>query len=365
MRAIVTRPGSGSAWLVDVPDPEIQEPDEVLVEMLRVGVCGTDRHVIHSPLRAARALPASGDYLVLGHEAIGRVMRVGESVESLREGDLVVPTVRRGCGLCPLCAAAQADLCSSGMYVERGIVGAHGFLSERIADRAENLVKVPAKFAAVGPLVESLCTPEKAIRRITSARAHLPLEGPLYGVARSLVTGSGPIALLAMLAFRLRGIETWLVARQPAGGPASEFAERSGAFYVALGDVDPEQPRARLGSFDAIVEATGAVELSVAMLGALAPNGVLDLVGGPPERKAVPIHANLLGAMVGRNLTVLGSVNANTGDWRAAIADLGAMLTRFPGVVEAMITHEFSMDNADVAFERVPGQIKAIIDLRR
>jgi threonine dehydrogenase-like Zn-dependent dehydrogenase len=139
--------------------------------------------------------------------------------------------------------------------------------------------------------------------------------------------------------------------------------EQSGATYVPLGEVDLEQPRARLGAFDAVIEATGAVELSVGMLGALAPNGVLDLVGGPPERKAVPIHAALLGAMVGRNLTLLGSVNANPDDWVAAVNDLAEMRRTYPGVLERLITHEFTMDDADVAFERVPGQIKAIISL--
>jgi threonine dehydrogenase-like Zn-dependent dehydrogenase len=165
------------------------------------------------------------------------------------------------------------------------------------------------------------------------------------------------------LAFRLRGIDTWITARQPAGGLASQLAERSGASYVQLSEVDLDQPRARLGGFDAIIEATGAVELSVSMLGALAPNGVLDLVGGPPERKAIPIHANLLGAMLGRNLTMLGSVNANTHDWVAAVDDLTAMLTGYPGVVESLITHEFAMENVDVAFERVPGQIKAVVNV--
>jgi glucose 1-dehydrogenase len=363
MRAVVTRPGSGTAWLADVPEPAPSRPDEVVVEILRVGVCGTDRHVMHSPIRADRLPPAGDGYLVLGHEAVGRVVSIGHAVQSLRVGDLVVPTVRRGCGQCKLCAADQADFCSSGKYLERGIVGLHGFLSERIVDQERNLVNVPQELAAVGPLVESLCTPEKAIRRITNARAHLPLEGPMHGVQRALVTGSGPIALLAMVAFRLRGIDTWVAARQPGGGLASQLTELSGASYVPLSEVELQQPRLRLGEFDAIVEATGAVELSVAMLGALAPNGVLDLVGGPPERKPVPIQADLLGAMLGRNLTMLGSVNANTDDWVAAVADLTAMLTRYPGVVERMVTHEFRMEDVDVAFERVPGQVKAIINV--
>jgi glucose 1-dehydrogenase len=363
VRAIVTRPGSGRAWLEDVPAPRLVAADEVLVRMLRVGVCGTDRHVMEGFGDARRQLPAGDDYLVLGHEAVGRVLEVGPEVRALRAGDVVVPTVRRGCGACPACRADQADLCFTGDYGERGILRLHGFLAQRIVDHERNLIPVPAELAPLAPLVESLCTPEKALRRIGHARAHLPVGGRPGGVERALVTGSGPIALLAAMALRLRGIATSVLARQAPDGPAAELARRVGADYVPLAEVDPERPQARLGAFDAIIEATGAVELCVLVLGALARNGVLDLVGSPPERKAVPIRASALGAMVGGNLTVLGSVNANADDWRAAVADLAEMRRRFPGAVEALITHAYGFDDVDVAFARVPGQIKAVVDV--
>ena len=364
MRAVVTRPGAGRAWVQEIPEPTFAHADDVVVEMLRVGVCGTDRHVMARARGDGRGLPQDADYLVLGHEAVGRVINVGTHVQHLKAGDIVVPTVRRGCGECPACAVGQADLCFTGRIRERGIVGLHGFLSERIVDKEENLIKVPDELAPVAPLVESLCTPEKAVRRIGNARAHLPAQaGPLYGVQRALVTGAGPIALLAVMALRLRDIPTWALARSPADGPAARLIEQAGATYVPLQEVDLEQPQARLGGFDAIIEATGAAELCVAMFGALGPNGVLDLVGGAAERTAVPIQASALGAMVGRNLTVLGSVNANHDDWQTAVRDLSEMRRAFPGAVEAIVTHTFEMDEADVAFERVAGQIKAVINI--
>jgi len=359
MRAVVTRPGAGRAWLADIPEPSIADPHQVVVKMLRVGVCGTDRHVMSPGIGGTRSLPTGDDYLVLGHEAVGRVESVGNAVHSLNIGDLVVPTVRRGCQECPACLDNQADLCFTGRIRERGIVGLHGFLAERIIEHEAFLIHVPNELAEVAPLVESLTTPEKALRRIGNARAHLP-GGELR---RVLVTGSGPIALLAVLALRLRNVPTWVLARQPSGGPAEALSQACGAAYVHLAEVDLERARESMGDFDAIVEATGAVELGVAMLGALAPNGVLDLVGGVAESKAVPIHATALGSMVGRNLTLLGSVNANTDDWGAAVADLTAMRTTFPGSVESLITHHFGMHDAEVAFDRVPGQIKAVVDI--
>jgi len=74
-------------------------------------------------------------------------------------------------------------------------------------------------------------------------------------------------------------------------------------------------------------------------------------VGGPSDRQPVPIQAASLGAMVGRNLTVQGSVNANPEDWRLAVADLIAMRLSFPGVVEAMITHHFDFDATGVQLD--------------
>src|SRR5258707_3255934 len=226
MRAVVTQPGAGRAWVAEIPEPTFANTDDVVVEMLRVGVCGTDRHVMARARGDGRGLPPDTDYLVLGHEAVGRVINVGTQVQHLKAGDIVVPTVRRGCGECPACAVGQADLCFTGRIRERGIVGLHGFLAERIVDKEENLIRIPHELAPVAPLVESLCTPEKALRRIGNARAHRPAQaGPLNGVQSALVTGAGPIALLAAVALRRRGIPSSAPARSPAYGPAAPPVE--------------------------------------------------------------------------------------------------------------------------------------------
>ena len=69
--------------------------------------------------------------------------------------------------------------------------------------------------------------------------------------------------------------------------------------------------------------------------------------------------------MVGRNLTMLGSVNANLADWRLAVADLQAMRQRYASAVDRLITHTFAPSDVDVAIVRTPGQIKAVVDLRQ
>src|SRR5438067_10196369 len=119
MRAGVTRPGECRAWLEQMVERGCANGDDVLVQTLRVGVCGTDRHVMERAFDPRRQLPSGSEYLVLGHEAVGRVLEVGTGVQSVKPGDLVVPTVRRGCGECEACAADQADVCFTGLYRER------------------------------------------------------------------------------------------------------------------------------------------------------------------------------------------------------------------------------------------------------
>ncbi len=159
MRAVVTRPGAGRAWVAEIPEPTFANTDDVVVEMLRVGVCGTDRHVMARARGDGSGLPPDTDYLVLGHEAVGRVINVGTHVQHLKAGDIVVPTVRRGCGECPACAVGQADLCFTGRIRERGIVGLHGFLAERIVDKEENLIRIPDELAPVAPLCTASSEP--------------------------------------------------------------------------------------------------------------------------------------------------------------------------------------------------------------
>ncbi len=349
MRAIVTRPGGGRVWLEELPAPGREAPDDVLVDMLRVGVCGTDREVINGHIPPHIGLPEGAEYIVVGHEAVGRVAEVGPAVQGLRVGDLVVPTVRRGCGACPACAVGQADLCYTGKVRERGIVGLHGFLAEQIVEREEHLIPVPNELEAVAPLVESLTTPEKALRRIGNARAHLPAPAHHAGAgdrqrADRAARGHGAAAAR----------HPDLGARPPAGlgAGSGDRRARPARAYVQLDQVDLDDPRAALGGFDAVVEATGAVELSVAMLGALAPNGVLDLVGGPPERKAVPIHASALGMMVGRNLTHARQCQRQSGR-------LGERGRRPAGDAPALRHRRRAPDHAHLRPDRRRGRLRA------
>ena len=133
MQAVAVFPAEKAIRLVDHPAPQITRPDEVSVQMLDVGICGTDREIA----RFGYGRPPSGSpYLVIGHESLGEVVDVGTAVTRAKPGDLVVAMVRRPCphAECGACTRGRQDFCFTGDFTERGIRGRHGFMTERIVE---------------------------------------------------------------------------------------------------------------------------------------------------------------------------------------------------------------------------------------
>jgi threonine dehydrogenase-like Zn-dependent dehydrogenase len=128
MRAVAIRPGEAkSAHPTEMPRPVCQT-GEYLVRILEVGIDGTDREPDSGEYGEG---PPGEDLLVIGHEAFGVVVDECRGVEYDREGDLVVPTVRRPCPeRCLNCRNGEYDFCTTGNYRERGIKGLHGYLAE-------------------------------------------------------------------------------------------------------------------------------------------------------------------------------------------------------------------------------------------
>src|SRR5512140_2926153 len=124
MKAIAVVPGTDQVRLVDRSEPSIASPDEVKLRIISVGICGTDRE----EAAGGRALaPSRQKDLVIGHEMLGQVVETGKTVTRVKQGDYAVFTVRRGCGKCMPCAMNRPDMCRTGEYTERGILGADGY----------------------------------------------------------------------------------------------------------------------------------------------------------------------------------------------------------------------------------------------
>ena len=222
--AIAIHPGqANSLHLTEIPRDE-PGPGEVLVRVRQVGICGTDRELIHGSFGTA---PAGAASLVLGHEMLGEVAAVGPGVFDFAPGQLVTATVRRPDG-CPACAAGQPDMCEWLGYTERGIAGLHGFMTESVVEDVRWVVGVPHELAHVGVLLEPLSVVEKALRQANLIQRRIRSWNP----KTALVLGAGPIGLLGTLLLRSRGMEVVTMARRPGPHLVSEIVEAAGARYV-------------------------------------------------------------------------------------------------------------------------------------
>ena len=198
MKAITVEPKKpGTARYEDIPEPDERE-GSVLVEAMAVGVCGTDVEIVEGKYGWA---PPGKTRLVLGHESLGRVIDPGPS-SSFKKGDLVVGIVRRPDPVpCPNCAVGEWDMCSNGQYTERGIKEIHGFMSERWRIEPEYAIKVDPSLGILGVLLEPMTVITKALGTdlLVGQRAY-------WEPKTVLVTGAGPIGLLAALRLSARNL---------------------------------------------------------------------------------------------------------------------------------------------------------------
>jgi glucose 1-dehydrogenase len=322
MRAITVEPHQpGSARLEEVAEPDARD-GSVLVEAVAVGVCGTDVEIVEGKYGWA---PQGKTRLVLGHESLGRVVDPGPS-GALRKGDLVVGIVRRPDPVpCPNCAVGEWDMCRNGQYTERGIKQIDGFMSERWRIEPEYAMKVDRSLGLLGVLLEPTTVVAKAWEQV-GAVGHRAFWEP----RTVLVTGAGPIGLLAALVGRQRGLEVHVLDRVETG-PKPDLVRALGATYHA-GSVSSIgfQP-------DVIVECTGVGQVIADSIQAVAPGGVVCLTGvGSGGRTTGLATADVASNLVLHNNVIVGSVNANKRHWykagealaKADRAWLGRLLTR-------------------------------------
>ncbi len=331
MKAVAVFPRKpNSVHLADIARPAVH-PGSVLVEVLQVGVDGTDREINEGLYGEP---PLGSEFLVIGHESYGRVVEVGPGVRMPAVGDYVVATVRRPDD-CINCRAGEYDMCIQGDYTERGIKGRHGYLSEFYVETPEYLVNVPPMLRDIGVLLEPLSIVEKGITQAFKIQQRL-----VWKPQRALVLGAGTIGLLATMALRLRGLEVITVARTRKPNPRAAIAEDAGSRYLSSRDEPVAGLDETYGRFDIIFEATGYSPLAFEAMDVLGNNGVLILssVTGGDQRVEVPTDRFNLEMVLG-NKVVVGTVNANRRYFERGVVDMQHAEEHWPGLLARFITH--------------------------
>jgi len=361
MKAVALHFKDRQVRVLDVPSPTRSRPTDVLVKTLEVGVCGTDKEIVEMQHGSA---PEGSDYLIVGHEALGEVLEVGPEVKGLAVGDLVVPRVRRPCphAHCSPCREARPDFCVTGEYTERGIQGAHGFMSEQFVEDAAYLHKVPSLLRSVAVLTEPLTIAEKSLDQVKTARARIPgTPGQ-----KCVVLGAGTVGQLGVMAFQVAGYDVTVYSRAKQPNTRASVAEAFGAPYVSAEQVTPEQLREQVGAPDVVYEAAGSPQAAFDLLRVLAINGTFVFTGVPGKGKPLPLNtAELMRDLVLGNRLVLGTVNASGEHFRSAIDDLGRFRERWGDKVEELITSRHPPEDFEaLATGKIGGGVKNIIEFR-
>jgi threonine dehydrogenase-like Zn-dependent dehydrogenase len=367
MKAIAVCPGERALREVEHEEPQLSAPSHVLLRMLEVGICGTDKEICSFQYGTP---PPGEDYLILGHESLGEVLEVAGEVTQVKPGDLVVPSVRRPCQHehCAACRAGRQDFCFTGDFTERGIKERHGYLAERVVEDQQFLNVVPDALREVAVLIEPLSIAEKALRQVWDVQERLPwaVPGDLNRADgyrwQALVLGAGPVGLLGALALALRGFETYVYSREPPGGPRSKIVESIGGRFVSASQTSVPQLAEIVESIDLVYEATGASRLCFEVLKYLGTNGVFVFTGVPGRKASIEVETDLIMRnLVLKNQIVFGTVNADAQAFQDAAADLQTMQTRWPDAVRALITGRYPLEECDELLKGDAAGIKNVI----
>ncbi|GAB2694308.1 L-threonine 3-dehydrogenase [Kitasatospora kifunensis] len=271
MKALVKKQAEPGLWLTDVPEPEIG-PADVLIKVLRTGICGTDLHIRKWDGWAQQTIRTP---MTIGHEFVGEVVALGPAVADVNVGDLVSGEGHLVCGKCRNCLAGRRHLCRNtvGLGVNRD-----GAFAEYVALPASNVwvhrVPVDLDVAAIfDPFGNAV---------------HTALSFPLVG-EDVLVTGAGPIGIMAAAVAKHAGARHVMITDV---SPYRLDLARKVGVSLAL-DVSQhtiEEGQQKLGlreGFDVGLEMSGRPEALRSMIDNMTHGGKIAMLGLPAEEFAI------------------------------------------------------------------------------
>lgn len=331
--------------LLDAPEPVLQQPGDVLLQIDRVGICGSDVHYYLEGRIGSQVLryPAT-----LGHECSGTVLASGSAVEGLKVGDRVAVDPAFSCGTCDECLRGRNHTCRRLRFM--GNPGeAPGAVAERYVAPAACCTAVPPSVSLdEAMLVEPLSIGLHAVRLSQLA------EG-----MRIAILGAGPIGLSVLLCAKATSACTVLMtdllderlAVACRCGAAATFNARQHDVVAAIGQAEPQ-------GLDLVFECSGDPACAEQGQSLLRPGGGLILVGIPPlDAVAFDPHR------MRRSELRFQAVRRQN----ACVAPIVSLIAERRLDPSPLLTHRFPLSQISAAFELVAGYrdgvIKAVIDV--
>ncbi|MEW2357173.1 alcohol dehydrogenase catalytic domain-containing protein [Spirillospora sp. NPDC029432] len=310
----------GAVHLEPAPPPPAPGPDEVLLAPVRIGICGSDVHVLR------KVHPFIAPPVVTGHECAARVLAAGAAVTSCAPGDLVVVNPLYSCGTCPACRRGATNLCSHAKVMGFALPG---LARDRVVVEGRFCHRVPP---GIPPRLAALTEP-LAVGRHAVGRAPVNL-------GRVLIVGGGPVGLAVLLAARHAEHVTLV---EPVRSKR-DLAAALGATRVITPDETPPE-------VDTAFDCVAAAPTLATAAAATVPGGTIVVVGVP--RSATELALPRLQRW---EIDVRGT-GLYTG------ADIDAVLADPPAGAERLVTADLPADRAADAFAATadPDQIKVLI----
>lgn len=318
----------------------------MLVRSRAIGICGTDAEIIAGEYGEA---PPGEERLVLGHESLGEVMEAPAG-SGFEPGQLVVGVVRRpDPEPCDHCQVGEWDMCLNDRYTESGIKQRHGYAQERYLLEPAFAVPVDEALGDLGVLVE----PASVVAKAAAHAAHF-LQRSEVRPRTALVTGAGPIGLLAALATTQYGLETYVVDIVE-GGPKPDLVAALGATYHA-------GPIHELTiSPEVVIECTGIGSIVQQAGRIAAPGGVIALTGITGSAAEAELDLNLMNKnMVLSNKILFGSVNAGRAHYALAVTVLSRTDKAW---LRRLISRRVPAERWQEAIVRQPDDVKVVLDM--
>jgi threonine dehydrogenase-like Zn-dependent dehydrogenase len=287
----------------------------------------------------------------MGHESLGRV-RTAPAGSAFAEGDLVVGVVRRPDPVpCGACAHGEFDMCRNGQYTERGIKQLHGYASEHWTVEQDYVVKLDPRLEQVGMLLEPTTVVAKAWEQIERIGQRAWFEPK-----NVLVTGAGPIGLLAALLGTQRGLDVHVL-DLVTDGPKPQLVKDLGATYHH-GSIDEVTKKVHP---EIVIEATGVGNLVLAAMSDTASYGIACLTGVSSGGRTVGTDIGELNReIVLENDAIFGSVNANLRHYQQGAEALARAELAW---LDRLVTRRVPLDRFHEAFTPQQDDVKVVITL--
>ncbi|MCL2735126.1 MAG: alcohol dehydrogenase catalytic domain-containing protein [Propionibacteriaceae bacterium] len=332
MKALVYHGPGKKAW-EDVPDPVIQDPNDVIVRVETTTICGTDLHILKGDV------PAVTDGRVLGHEAVGTIVEVGSGVSKFKVGHRVVVNCITTCGTCAYCRIGSPSHCQS--------TGGIGWILGHLVDGTQaEYVRIPFGETSLHSIPTGLSDEEVIFMSdiIPTGYEMGVLNGQVKPGDDVVVIGAGPVGLSAMVTAGFMGPRT-IIAVDLDPFRLDAAVKGFGATHAINSGQDGwmDQVRAlcRHGGADVVMEAVGIPPTLEAAFQLVRPTGHVANIGVHGKPVTLPIDELWI-----QNITVtMGLVNGVSAPTLIDLVDAGKLS------VKKLATHRFRLDQMLEAYD--------------